>query len=342
MVAIVATPLEAVPGPAKLGPMEAMRVDGARDRTLPVPGGRIRVVELGEGPLVLLLHGFPEGWWAWRRQLPALAEAGLRAVAVDLRGYGGSSRPAEVEAYRMLAYVADAVAVVRGLGAATAVAVGHDLGSPIAAACALMRPDVFTGVGLLGVPHTPRGDLRPTEAFARAGGDEEFYVSYFQEPGRAEAEIEADVAPWLRGFYAALDGSSPPAPGWFTVPRGGAMRDRLPLDAPLPGWITEAELSAVAAKLERNGLHGPLGRYRNMDRDWEDLAAFEGAAIRVPAIYIAGALDSSAAWLADAVERQQEWLPGLTGTHLIEGCGHWVQQERPDEVNDLLVGWLRR
>jgi pimeloyl-ACP methyl ester carboxylesterase len=320
--------------------MDVMRVDGATDRVLPVPGGRIHAVELGEGPLVLLLHGFPEGWWAWRRQLPMLAAAGFRAVAIDVRGYGGSSRPEAVEAYRMVAHVADAVAVVRALGASSAAVVGHDWGSPIAAACALMRPDVFSAVGLLGVPYTPRGELPPSEAFARAGGDEEFYVSHFQEPGRAEAEIEADVPAWLRGFYAALDGSSPPAPGWFTVPRGGAMRDRLPLGAPLPGWITEAELAVVAAGFERDGLHGPLGRYRNMDRDWEDLAAFDGVVIRQPAIFIAGALDSSIAWLAEAVERQGAWLPGLTGTHLIEGCGHWVQQERPGEVGDLLLEWL--
>jgi pimeloyl-ACP methyl ester carboxylesterase len=220
--------------------------------------------------------------------------------------------------------------------------VGHDWGSPIAAACALMRPDVFTAVGLLGVPYTPRGDVPPSEAFSREDAAEEFYVSYLQAPGRAEAEIEADVPSWLRGFYAALDGSSPPVPGWYAVPRGGTMRDRLPLDARLPGWITEAELAAHAAELERNGLHGPLARYRNMDRDWEDLAAFDGAAIRQPAIFVAGALDSSIAWLADAVERQAEWLPGLTGVHLLDGCGHWVQQERPEEVGDLLVAWLSR
>ena len=240
----------------------------------------------------------------------------------------------------MLAHVADTVAVVRAMGSDTAVLIGHDWGSPIATACALMRPDVFTAVGLLGVPYTPRGGVRPTEAFALAGGDEEFYVSYFQQPARAEAEIQADIRSWLRGFCVALDGESPAAPGWFTVPLGGAIRDRLPTDAPLPRWISEAEFDARAAEFERNGFTGPLNRYRNLDRDWEDLAAFDGATIRQPAIYIAGELDTSTVWLSDAIAQQATWLPGLTGTHLLQGSGHWVQQERPDQVNNLILHWL--
>jgi pimeloyl-ACP methyl ester carboxylesterase len=332
--------LAAATGTNKLKRMNTPRTDSARDHLLAVPGGHIHAVAQGDGPVVVLIHGFPEGWWAWRHQLPALAAAGFRAVAIDVRGYGGSSRPPEVEAYRVIAHVADTVATVRALGAETAVVIGHDWGSPIAAACALMRPDVFTAVGLLGVPYTPRGEVRPTEAFALAGGDEEFYVSYFQQPGRAEVEIQADVRSWLRGFYVALDGESPAVPGWFTVPLGGAMRDRLPVDAPLPRWITEAELNAHAAEFERNGLTGPLNRYRNVDRDWEDLAAFDGATIRQPAIFIAGALDSSATWLSDAIDQQSTWLPRLAGIHLLERCGHWVQQERHEQVNDLILDWL--
>lgn len=323
-----------------LGGMNADHIEGARDRLIPVPGGQIHAVELGDGPLVLLVHGFPEGWWAWRHQLPALAAAGHRAVAIDLRGYGSSIRPGEIEAYRMLSHVADNVAVVRALDAETAAVIGHDWGSPIAAASALTRPDVFTAVGLLGVPFTPRGDMRPSEQFALAGADEEFYVAYFQQPGKAEAEIEADVRSWLRGFYVALAGDSPEAPGWFTVPPGAAMRDRLPVDARLPEWMTEDEFDAHVSQFERNGFTGPLNRYRNMDRDWEDLAAFDGATIRQPSIFIAGALDSSVAWLSEAIDLQATWLPRLAGVHLLEGCGHWVQQERPGEVNELLVDWL--
>jgi pimeloyl-ACP methyl ester carboxylesterase len=286
-----------------------------------VAGGHINAVVEGEGPLVLLVHGFPEGAWAWRHQLPALAAAGYRAVAIDVRGYGESFVPGPVEAYRMLAHVADNVAVVRALGAETAVVIGHDWGSPIAAASAQARPDLFSAVGLLSVPYTPRGKTPP-----RFPGD--FYVGHFQAPGVAEAEIEPDVRGWLRRVYAALSAGTP---GWFGVPM------QLP-DAPLPAWVDGFD--AIVAAFERNGFAGPLNRYRNFTRDWEDLAAFDGP--RQPAIFITGERDSTRLWLGDAIERQAEWLPALTGTHVIPDCGHWVQQERPEAVTALLLDFLRR
>ncbi|USQ89229.1 alpha/beta hydrolase [Streptomyces phaeoluteigriseus] len=312
-------------------------------RTVPSPAGRTHLVEQGTGPLVLLVHGFPESWYSWRHQLPALAAAGYRAVALDVRGYGRSSRPAAPEAYRMRELVADNAAVVRALGAETAVVVGHDWGSAIAAHSALLRPDVFRAVGLLGVPHTPRGGPRPSEIFAgMAGAEEEFYVSYFQEPGRAEAEIEPDVRGWLAGFYAALSADTmpaPDAPSPYFVPRGGRMRDRFPAGR-LPGWLAEEELDVYAAEFERTGLSGALARYRNMDRDWEDLADHDGAPVTQPSLFVAGRLDASTTWLADAIDAHATTLPGLVSSHLLDGCGHWIQQERPAEFNRLLTKWL--
>ncbi|MFC8387267.1 alpha/beta fold hydrolase [Streptomyces sp. NPDC057238] len=311
-------------------------------RLVSSPGGRIHLAEQGTGPLVLLVHGFPESWYSWRHQLPALAAAGYRAVAVDVRGYGRSSRPAATDAYRMLDLVADNVAVVHALGEESAVVVGHDWGAAIAANSALLRPDVFRAVALLSVPYTPRGGPRPSDVFAGMGGDEEFYVSYFQEPGRAEAEIEPDVRGWLAGLYAALSADTMPAPGApdpHFVGRGGTMRDRFPAGR-LPCWLSERDLDVYAGEFERTGMTGALDRYRNMDRDWEDLAAFDGAPISQPSLFVGGGLDASTTWLADAIEAYPVTLPGLVSSHLLDDCGHWIQQERPEEVNRLLTEWL--
>ncbi|WP_329177150.1 alpha/beta fold hydrolase [Streptomyces sp. NBC_01477] len=314
----------------------------ATHRSVPSPAGRIHLVEQGAGPLVLLVHGFPESWYSWRRQLPALAAAGYRVAAIDVRGYGRSSKPGAVDAYRMLDLVEDNVAVVHALGERSAVVVGHDVGAAVAANSALARPDVFRAVGLLSVPYAPRGGPRPGEIFAHMGGDEEFYVSYFQQPGRAEAEIEPDVRGWLAGFYAALSADTMPssdAPDPHFVSRGGQLRDRLPT-GPRPGWLGEDDLDVYAGEFERTGLSGALNRYRNMDRDWEDLAGFDGAPITQPSLFAGGSLDASTTWLADAIEAYPRTLPGLVSSHILDGCGHWIQQERPAEVNRLLTDWL--
>lgn len=315
---------------------------GVTHRLIAGPAGRIHLAEQGTGPLVLLVHGFPESWYSWRRQLPALAAAGYRAVAIDVRGYGRSSRPTAVDAYRMTELVEDNVAVVRALGEQSAVIVGHDWGATIAADSALLRPDVFRAVGLLSVPYAPRGGPRPSEIFAQMGGEEEFYVSYFQEPGRAEAEIEPDVRGWLAGFYAALDGETMPEPGApdpHFVARGATLRDRFPR-GPRPAWLSEDDLDFYAGEFERTGMSGALGRYRNMDRDWRDLAGFDGAPIRQPSLFLGGSLDASTMWMADAIDAYPTTLPGLMSSRIIEGCGHWIQQERPAETNRMLTDWL--
>ncbi|MFK4120918.1 alpha/beta hydrolase [Streptomyces longwoodensis] len=312
-------------------------------RSVTSSAGRIHLVEQGSGPLVLLVHGFPESWYSWRHQLPALAAAGYRAVAVDVRGYGRSSRPTPVDAYRMLDLVEDNVRVVRALGEESAVVVGHDWGATIAAHSALLRPEVFRAVGLLSVPYTPPGGPRPSDVFTRLGGGaEEFYVAYFQEPGRAEAEVEPDVRGWLAGFYAALSADTMPAPGApdpHFVARGGTLRDRFP-QGRLPGWLSEDDLDVYAGEFERTGLTGALNRYRAMDRDWEDLAAHAGAPLTQPSLFVGGSQDASTTWLADAIEAYPVTLPGLVASHVLDGCGHWIQQERPEDVNRILVDWL--
>lgn len=322
---------------------QGLSTTSRRHRLVPSPAGRIHLVEEGSGPLVLLVHGFPESWYSWRHQLPVLAAAGYRAVAVDVRGYGRSSRPAAVDAYRMVDLVEDAVAVVQALGESDAIIVGHDWGAGIAATSALLRPDVFTAAALLSVPYTPPGGPRPSDAFARmSAGGSEFYVSYFQQPGRAEAEIEPDVRGWLAGFYSALSADTMPgadAPDVHFVQPGGRLRDRFPAGA-LPAWLTPDDLDVYASEFERTGMTGALNRYRNVDRDWEDLAAFEGRALTQPALFIGGALDASTAWMGDAIAAFPTTMPRLAGAHVLDAAGHWIQQERPDEVNALVTGWL--
>ncbi|GII85293.1 epoxide hydrolase [Sphaerisporangium siamense] len=313
----------------------------AKHRILEVGGERIHVVEQGSGPLVLLVHGFPESWYSWRRQLPVLATAGYRAVALDVRGYGRSSKPQDPAAYRMLDLISDNVSVVRAFGESSAVIIGHDWGATIAAQSALVEPEVFRAVGLLSVPYTPPGGPRPSEVFAGMGGGQEFYVSYFQRLGRAEAEIEPDVRGWLAGFYSALSAdtmAAADAPDPHFVAPGGTLRERFPTGA-LPSWLTQDDLDFYAAEFERTGFTGALNRYRNMDRDWEDLATYAGSAIKQPSLFLGGTRDASTMWLSDAMDAYPRTLPNLTGSHLLD-CGHWIQQERPDDVNRLLVEFL--
>ena len=316
----------------------------ARHLSLPANGSRIHAVELGEGPVVLMMHGFPESWYSWRHQLPALADAGFRAVAIDVRGYGRSSKPVAVDAYRMMNHVADNLGVLDALGVETAVIMGHDWGSPIAANSALLRPDRFTALALLSVPYSARGATRPLDAFRRMAGDEEFYIEYFQQPGRAEAEIEQDVRSWLLGFYVMASGGAPKTPDGgtiATVKRGGQLKDRFVLPETLPDWLSEYDLGRYVAEFEYAGFSGGLNRYRNVERDWEDLAAFVNQPITVPSLFIGGDRDGPTIWGSASIARFGETMPGLRGSHILEGCGHWTQQERASTVNELLVDFVR-
>lgn len=318
--------------------------DGARSHVVDVDGTRVHCVEAGEGPLVLLVHGFPESWYSWRHQIPAIAAAGYRVAAIDVRGYGRSSKPQAIEEYRMLRLVADNVGLVRALGQQTATIIGHDWGAPIAWNSAMLRPDVFTAVAGLSVPFSPPSEHRPLAVMRMIAGDEEFYVEYFQEHGRAEAEIEADVRDWLLGFMYSASGDAPPpdpAKGTIaTVARGGRMKDRFHRPEHLPPWLTEADVDFYTAEFEHGGLRGPLNRYRNVDRDWEDLAAWRGASIPVPALFIGGDRDGPTVWGAPAIAAFGQTLPKLHRSLILEGCGHWTQQERPAEVTEALLDFL--
>ncbi len=312
--------------------------------TVDANGIRLHAVAQGNGPTVILVHGFPESWYSWRHQLPALAGAGYRAVAVDVRGYGRSSKPARVRDYRMLKKVGDMVGLVEALECGSAFIVGHDWGAPIAWTSALLRPDLFPAVAGLSVPYAPPAapsELPPTARMRQmAGADHEFYVEYFQQVGRAEAEIEADVRRWLLGFYWCASGDVVDGPNIALVDRGRRLCDKFVYPETMPAWLTDADLNVYTREFEYSGFFGPLSRYRNVDRDFHDLAPFAGRPIEQPSLFIGGSRDGPTIWGAPAIERFSETLPGLVRSEILDGAGHWIQQERAARTNELLIEFL--
>jgi pimeloyl-ACP methyl ester carboxylesterase len=316
-----------------------------KHRVIETNGIRMHVAEAGVGPLVVLCHGFPESWYSWRHQLAALAEAGYHAVAPDMRGYGQTDRPEAIDKYSLLHLVGDIVGLVDALGEPTAVVAGHDWGAPVAWHAALMRPDRFRGVIGLSVPFRPRGPVHPTAAM-RQTPDAVFYQLYFQEPGVAEAEFERDTRATVRYFLASTFGDAPRGEargGLGMVSRGGGMLDPAAPPFALPAWLTEADVDHYAAEFKRTGFRGGLNWYRNMDRNWELLAAFAGAKIMVPALYIAG--DRDLIVRVPGVEKVlaslEDTLADLRKAIMLPGCGHWTQQERPAEVTAAMLEFLK-
>jgi pimeloyl-ACP methyl ester carboxylesterase len=313
-------------------------------RSLETNGIRMHLAEAGAGPLVVLCHGFPESWYAWRHQLTALAAAGFHAVAPDMRGYGGTDRPEAIDQYTLLHLVGDMVGLVDALGAGEAIIAGHDWGAPVAWHAALLRPDRFRGVIGLSVPFRPRGKLRPTTAMPQTDG-EVWYQLYFQEPGVAEAEFDGNVRTVVRVGMIALSGDAPPGmrPFGMVPRRGGLFRPGLP-SPPLPAWLSEADVDFYTAEFTRTGFRGGLNWYRNIDRNWQLLAAFDGVRVTVPALYIAGDRDLVLRFpgMDQLIPNLANFVPQLHRTVILPGCGHWTQQERPAEVNAAMIDFLRQ
>ncbi|MFE6304847.1 alpha/beta fold hydrolase [Nocardiopsis sp. NPDC057823] len=309
-------------------------------------GVRLHIAEQGSGPLVLLLHGFPEGWYSWRYQLTALAEAGYRAVAPDQRGYGRSDRPKEVSDYTLPHLVGDVVALIDALGEERAVVVGHDWGAPVAWATALMRPDLVRGVVGLSVPPAPPAMMPPPSVTRKIYG-EGYYQVYFQEPGRADAEMAADPVRFLRRILAGASDDDPDAdePRVWMIPEGTTAVDSLPEPESLPGWLTE---DAVRFFAREHALHkehaytGPLNWYRNIEANQGLMSPFQGRTIDVPGLYMVGTMDLVLAMrgVPELRAALTSIVPDLRGDITLPGCGHWTQQERPEEVNAALLEFL--
>jgi pimeloyl-ACP methyl ester carboxylesterase len=312
-------------------------------RIVETNGIRLNVAEQGEGPLVLLCHGFPESWYSWRHQLGALAAAGFHAVAPDMRGYGRSDRPETIEQYTILHLVGDMVGLLDALEAPTAVIVGHDWGAPVAWHAALLRPDRFRAVVGLSVPFRPRANAHPTSLMPRTA-DSQFYQLYFQEPGVAEAELERDPRATVRTMLYAVSGEGTGAgAGISMVPRSAGILQGVEAPAMLPHWLGESDIDVYAGEFERTGFAGGLNWYRNIDRNWELMAPFAGARVNVPALYMAGDRDLVVAFpgMDRLLANLKLFVPQLRETLMLPGCGHWTQQERPDEVNAAIIDFLR-
>jgi pimeloyl-ACP methyl ester carboxylesterase len=310
-------------------------------RLVETNGIRMHVAEQGAGALVLLCHGFPESWYSWRHQLRALADAGFHAVAPDMRGYGRTDAPAEIDQYTLLHLVGDMVGLVEALGAESAAIAGHDWGAPVAWHAALLRPDRFRAVIGLSVPFRPRGSTRPSTVMPQTD-DAVFYQLYFQAPGVAEAELERDVRDSIRrlAFTGSGDG---PGSNLRMVPRAGGFLSQTTSPASLPPWLTEADIDFYAAEFSRTGFRGGLNWYRNIDRNWELLAPFAGARVTVPALYVVGDRDLVVSFpgMDQLIPNLSKFVPNLRRTSMLPGCGHWTQQERPREVSAAMVEFLK-
>ncbi len=304
----------------------------------------IRVAVEGEGPLVLMVHGWPESWYSWRHQMTPIAKAGFRAAAMDVRGYGGSDRPWPIEAYDMKSVVSDVQAVADALGGGRAILIGHDWGAPIVWNSALVDPGRFSAVAGLAIPYLGRGKApfidNAREIFTKKGHF--FYQIYIQDEGVAEAELEADVRTGLRKIYYALSGNIPPGTWPADKKHGDSLLHRLVDPDVFPAWMSAEDMDYFVREFEQSGFRGAFNRYRNFHRDFEWLGAWAETPISQPSLFITGEDDSAIKMFGRDVEpRMREWVTDLRGFHVLPGCGHWTQQEKPAEVNALLLDWLR-
>ncbi len=314
------------------------------DRYVQANGLNMHVLEQGTGPLVVLCHGWPELSWSWRHQIGPIADAGFRVVAPDLRGFGGTDAPQEIEAYTLFHAVGDMVGLVHALGEKQAIIVGHDWGAQLAWTSALLRPDIFRAVAGLSVPYAPRGQLSMLDV-ARKHGLHGFYMLYFQKVGVAEAVLEKDPRDALLRLIYSASGEIPARrEGWpFIVPEGRSILEVSPLPDHELTWLPESDLRVYSEAYARSGFRGGLNWYRCMDLTWRLLAPWHGAPVTVPAMFIGGERDAVLRMpgLNHALEKLAQNLPQLRHSEVIPRAGHWIQQEAAPRVTQLLVDFLR-
>lgn len=307
---------------------------------------RLRARIVGSGPLVVMVHGFPESWYSWRHQIAPVAAAGFTACAIDVRGYGGSQRFGHVEDYAMEHMIADIV----GLGGVLSpdkpfILAGHDWGAPMVWNTALVHPERIAAVAALSVPFFGVPEFSFDDVIKRVFDDRDkfFYQTYFRVPGHAEVALEADARRFLKGFYYAISGDAPPDAFPVNKPAGFALMDGLTVPDHMPAWMTPDDLAYYTDEFRESGFFGPLSRYRNHTRDWHFLQPFKDRKIEQPAFFMAGDRDPAFSLFGlaeDPIAKMRDAVSHLEVAQVLPGCGHWTQQERPAEVNAALVPWL--
>ncbi len=313
---------------------------------IPSNGIELHVAVTGpaDGPPVVLCHGFPELWYSWRHQLVALGDAGYRAYAPDLRGYGASSHPDRVADYGSDQLTADLCGLLDHYGHETAAFSGHDWGAMVVWELGRLHPGRISSIYNMSVPYSA-APAPPTQIFEAVFEGKFFYMLYFQEVGPAEAEFEADPRRFLRSILCAAGGegmANPGALGSEAPPREGTRFQDVLAPAPdvLPDWITEADVDVYAAAFDAGGFFGPVSFYRNMDANWERAKDIPAGVFTMPTGFVTGSLDPVNSMMPGAIEAMAEVLPDFRGATVVEGAGHWVQQEKPAETNAALLAFL--
>ncbi len=311
-------------------------------RELRTNGITVRAAVEGQGPLVIMVHGWPELWYSWRHQIKPIAAAGYRVVAPDVRGYGGSDKPGPVEAYDMATMMADVVGLVDSMGEDRAILIGHDWGAPICWNTAALHPGRVAAVAGLSVPYRKRAHAPAIDIWRQLYKDKFFYQVYFQQEGVAERELEADVRVSLRKIYYAISGDAPSLEGWLERPPTSTFLEAFADPDRFPAWLTSDDLDYFVKNFEAGGFRGPINRYRNQERDFHDLPDMGVKPVRQPSCFIAGSKDVVRSFVPgmDVYANPGGHCTDLRFSTIIEGAGHWVQQEAPDEVNAALLRFL--